>query len=381
MRKSDSNFNPLIKLFAIFSGILFMIVSCDDPNRPQDSERDLDLMIGQMLMIGFRGVDVDETSPIVNDIRAGRVGGVILFDKDVALGYAQRNIVSPEQVEKLNSKLQSYSGTYKLLIAVDQEGGRVARLKTDYGFLQTVTQQYLGTLNNPDTTKFYADRTAETLNNARFNVNFAPVVDLNVNPNSPAIGALERSFSREPHIVISNSEILIKSQKQKKVLSCLKHFPGHGSASADSHLGFTDITNSWSEEELVPYRELIKRNEINMIMTAHVFNSKLDSVYPATLSGSIISGILRGQLGFDGVVVSDDMNMKAISEHYGLEYALEMSIKAGVDVIVFGNNLIYDDEIASKAVNIIKDLVYSGKISKERIKQSYKRIVLLKSKI
>ena len=373
---SIKNYFALLLLIAI----LFMN-SCQDPNQPQDSDRDLEMMIGQMLLIGFRGTEISESSQIASDIKSGRIGGVILFDKDVALGYTQRNIISPEQVKVLNTKLSSYAPIHKLLVAVDQEGGKVARLKPAYGFLPTVSQEYLGTLNNPDTTKFYADRTAQTLKEAIFNLNFAPVVDLNVNPNSPAIGALQRSFSRDPQVVASNSEIIINEQKVQGILSCLKHFPGHGSASADSHLGFTDITNTWIQDELIPYRELVKTGKVQIIMTAHVFNGKLDSVYPATLSTNIITGILRNQIGFKGVVVSDDMNMQAISEHYGLDSAIELSITAGVDILVFGNNLIYDELIAVKAGEIIKNLVKTGKISEARIKESYQRIVTMKNSL
>ena len=373
---SIKNYFALLLLIAI----LFMN-SCQDPNQPQDSDRDLEMMIGQMLLIGFRGTEISESSQIASDIKSGRIGGVILFDKDVALGYTQRNIISPEQVKVLNTKLSSYAPIHKLLVAVDQEGGKVARLKPAYGFLPTVSQEYLGTLNNPDTTKFYADRTAQTLKEAIFNLNFAPVVDLNVNPNSPAIGALQRSFSRDPQVVASNSEIIINEQKVQGILSCLKHFPGHGSASADSHLGFTDITNTWIQDELIPYRELVKTGKVQIIMTAHVFNGKLDSVYPATLSTNIITGILRNQIGFQGVVVSDDMNMQAISEHYGLDIAIELGVIEGVDFLVFGINVIYDYLMEVKAGEIIKNLVKTGKISEARIEESYQRIVVMKNSL
>jgi beta-N-acetylhexosaminidase len=355
--------------------------SCTDPVTPQDSDSDLRLMIGQMIMIGFRGAEVSDTSAIVLDIKSGRVGGVVLFDKDVALGFSQRNIVSAAQVSELNRTLLAKSTKSPLLIAVDQEGGKVARLKPEYGFLPTVSQEYLGTLNNPDSTIFYGNRTAATLEESGFNFNFAPVVDLNVNPKSPAIGAIQRSFSRDPDVVVSNAGILINCLKNKNVLSCLKHFPGHGSASADSHQGFTDVTETWIEEELIPYRKLIEAGKVQAIMTAHVFNAKLDADYPATLSSKIVGGILRNQLKFDGVVISDDMNMKAISENFGLETALEKSINAGIDIVLFGNNLIYDEQIAKRAGDIIFDLVKKGKISKERIKKSYSRIMLLKNNL
>jgi len=366
---------------------LFIIIivtfmnSCTDPVTPQDSDSDLRMMIGQMIMIGFRGTEVSDTSAIVLDIKSGRVGGVVLFDKDVALGYSQRNIVSAAQVSQLNRTLLSKSTKSPLLIAVDQEGGKVARLKPEYGFLPTVSQEYLGTLNNPDSTIFYGNRTAATLQESGFNFNFAPVVDLNVNPKSPAIGAIQRSFSRDPDVVVSNAGILINCLKNKNVLSCLKHFPGHGSASADSHQGFTDVTETWIEDELIPYRKLIEAGKVNAIMTAHVFNAKLDADYPATLSSKIVTGILRNQLKFDGVVISDDMNMKAISENFGLETALEKSINAGIDIVLFGNNLIYDENIAKRAGDIIFDLVKQGKISKERIKKSYNRIMLIKNNL
>jgi beta-N-acetylhexosaminidase len=359
--------------------MIFVLQSCEDPTSPQDSDSNLDMMIGQMILVGFRGTDVNSESQIAQDIKSGRVGGVILFDKDVALGYSSRNIESPEQVEKLNSKLQSFAPLHKLLIAVDQEGGKVARLKPEYGFPETVSQEYLGRIDNYDTTTFYGNRTAQTLKNNKFNLNFAPVVDLNVDSNSPAIGALGRSFSANPDVVTKNAKLIIEAQKQHKILSCLKHFPGHGSASSDSHLGFTDITNTWSESEILPYSNLVKTNSVHLIMTAHVFNEKLDPLYPATLSSNIINGILRNQIGFDGVVVSDDMNMKAISEHFGLETAIELAINAGVDILVFGNNLVYDEQIAIKAGAIIKKLVKEGKIPFSRIKQAYRRIYYMKN--
>ncbi|HRP02343.1 MAG TPA: glycoside hydrolase family 3 N-terminal domain-containing protein [Candidatus Kapabacteria bacterium] len=369
----------MYKLLIFIMIIIIFLNSCSD-NNPVNTPEGLDLeqKIGQMLIIGFRGIDIQSNDPIVKDLEARNIGGVVLFDKDVALNSTKRNIESPEQVKHLISTLTSYSNT-KLLVCVDQEGGKVARLKQQYGFPYNVSQQYLGDLDNIDTSKFYANRTANLLKNLGFNVNFAPVVDLNINPDNPVIGKIERSFSKSPDIVVKHSQILISELQQQGVLSTLKHFPGHGSSNSDSHLGLTDISNTWQSIELEPYRRLINSNFNGMVMTAHIFNSYLDPEYPATLSHKIITGILREQLHYNGVVVSDDMNMGAITQQYGLERAIELSINAGVDILIFANNLVYDENIARKAIDIILDLVRQGKISKERIEESYQRIMKLKS--
>ena len=360
--------------------LILIFISCSNTSEPTNSDVSLDEKIGQMLMIGFRGLEVDTNSQIVKDLMNQLIGGVVLFDRDVALGSNIRNIQSPNQVSNLIQSLNKYS-KQQIFVAVDQEGGKVNRLKMQYGFPYHVSQQYLGNLDNADSTAFYGNQTGKTLYNLGFNVNFAPVVDVNINPESPAIGKIERSFSANPDLVIKHSNILIDNLHQNNVLATLKHFPGHGSAGNDSHTGFTDVTNTWQESELIPYRELIKQNKADFVMTAHIFNSKLDPDYPATLSKKIIDGILRKNLQFDGVVISDDMNMKAITEYYGLESAIELSINAGVDILIFANNLIYDELIAQKAIDIVKEKIKSGKISINRINESYNRIIKLKKKL
>ena len=353
--------------------------SAKDPEKaPEKNEVSLDEMIGQMLLVGFRGMEADAESSIAQDIKSGRVGGIILFDYDVVNREPVRNIQSAKQVEALVKQLQSYS-KIPLLIAIDQEGGRVNRLKTDYGFPPTVSAAYLGKLDNKDSTQAYADRIATTLNNLGINMNFAPVVDLNINPDNPAIGLIERSYSADPMVVTRNAEWAVEAHRQKGVYTALKHFPGHGSAFNDSHLGITDVTKTWQAAELIPYRAMIKTGMIDMIMTAHIFNAKLDSTYPATLSEKVINGLLRKEIGYNGVVISDDLQMKAIADHFGLEEAVKRSLMAGIDILLFGNNLDYDPEIAVKVNKIIKDLVEKGEISKERIQQSYDRIQTLKA--
>ncbi|HPO56884.1 MAG TPA: glycoside hydrolase family 3 N-terminal domain-containing protein [Ignavibacteriaceae bacterium] len=359
---------------------IFTFQSCDNTTEPLPVPApDIDEVIGQMLMVGFRGFDIQQDNFIYRDLTQYKIGGVVLYDRDVTLGTSQRNIQSPEQLRNLVAQLNSISAG-KLLIAIDQEGGRVNRLKTAYGFPPTVSAQYLGNLNNPDSTYGYTYNMAQTIAGVNINLNFAPVVDVNVNPNNPVIGGIERSFSADPNLVVSHAEKYMQAHRNSKVFTCLKHFPGHGSSQTDSHLGFTDVTNTWSNAELIPYRELLKKGIVEMIMTAHIFNANLDSTYPATLSKNIIDGMLRKDLGYDGVVITDDMQMKAITDHYGLEQAVERSLEAGVDIILFSNNSAYDPEIVPKVTGIIKNLIAQGKIEKARLYNSYNRIMNLKRK-
>ena len=341
------------------------------------AEPSLEHKIAQMLIVGFRGTRIAPSDPIVRDIADYGIGGTILFDRDVALAQFGRNITSPQQLTELTGQLRSCAKD-PLFIAVDQEGGKVARLKESYGFPATVTAQSLGTLNDLDVTRAYARSMAATLADNGLNMNFSPVVDLNVNPLSPAIGKLERSFSADPATVQNHSRVMIEAHDQRRIATCIKHFPGHGSATGDSHAGITDVSATWSEIELEPYRALIAQGRCRMVMTAHIFNRRLDPQYPSTLSYPTITGILRQRLGYDGVVVTDDMQMGAIIAEYSFETAVEKAIMAGIDIIMFANNLAYDPDIAPKVIALVSRLVAAGSIPVERIHASYRRIMALK---
>ncbi|MBW2557804.1 MAG: glycoside hydrolase family 3 protein [Deltaproteobacteria bacterium] len=340
----------------------------------------LDVKIGQMIMIGFRGLTVNDKSPVIADIKKMKIGGVILFDYDVPSQSPVRNIESPGQVRFLVSTLQGVS-SIPLFIAIDQEGGKVNRLKEKFGFPPTVSEGYLGGIDDPEVTKKYAERTADTLAGLGINLNFAPVVDLNINPDNPVIGRMERSFSADPEVVIRRSMVTIDAFHTHGILSAIKHFPGHGSSTADSHKGFVDVTESWSPDELKPFGAIIQSGGCDMVMTAHIFNARLDPLWPATLSHRIIGKILRDDMGFNGVVVSDDMQMNAIRSFYGLEIAIKMAIGAGCDILVFANNSIFDENIAARAIDVIKKLVADGEIKNKRIDESYSRIMELKEKL
>jgi beta-N-acetylhexosaminidase len=336
--------------------------------------------IGQMLLAGFRGYEFKASEPIAHDLEERNLGAVILFDKEMAdPSLAGRNIQSPGQVRALAQSLQGHAAT-SIWIAIDQEGGRVNRLKPDYGFPPSLSHEELGALNDPAQTFAHAETTARTLAGLGINFNLAPVVDLDAAPDNPIIKGKRRSFSSDPEIVARHALAFCQAHHRHGVLTCAKHFPGHGSARGDTHLGLVDVTSCWTERELIPFQRLIDAGECHAIMTAHVFNARLDTDRPATLSASILQGILRQRLGFEGVVLSDDMEMKAISGHYGLEQAMQYGIEAGLDVLCFGNNMNFDPHIVEKAADIIHRLVTTGEISETRINQSFQRIQKLKEK-
>ncbi len=350
--------------------------ACPDappPPRPDP----LDVWIGQMLVVGFRGTELAPDDPFLAQIRDLHLGGVILFDYDVPSKNPVRNIVSAEQVRRLTAQLQS-AAEIPLFVAVDQEGGRIARLKASRGFPATLSQAELGRLDDEQATRRNARAIAETLRDLGFNLNFAPVLDLALNPESPIIAKLERSYGVDPAKVARHARWTIEEFHNAGVLSCVKHFPGHGSSRGDSHLGLPDVTADWTPLELEPFQTLIREGLPDMVMTAHLFNADWDAERPATLSPAVIRGALRTRLGFRGVVVSDDMQMGAIVQNYSFEKGIEMALKAGVDILAIGNNQRYDPDAAPKAVAVVRDLVRRGVVPRGRILRSYLRISRLK---
>jgi beta-N-acetylhexosaminidase len=337
----------------------------------------LDVKIGQMLMVGFRGLHATDDLPMIAELRDYGPGGVVLFDYDVPTSTPLRNIESPDQVRGLIAGLQAASPV-PLLVAVDQEGGRVARLKEARGFPPSISARELGAANDVERTRQAAATIAQTLRDLGFNLNFAPVVDLDINPANPIIGGIERSFSADPAVVVEQAGAFIRAHHEQGVMCTLKHFPGHGSSAADSHLGLVDVTATWSQVELEPYRALIASGDADAVMTAHVFNATLDPEYPATLSKPTIDGILREQLGYDGVVFCDDIQMGAIREQYGYETAVERAILAGVDMLTIGNNIVFEEGIGARTFAIIRRAVEEGRIDATRIDQAYRRIQALK---
>lgn len=337
-----------------------------------------DRKIGQMLMAGFRGLSVVGADPLATSIASGRLGNVVLFESDGSGGL--RNVESAAQVAGLDAALQEFAPGV-MLIAADEEGGKVARFDPRHGFPATVSEQYLGSEDDIALTAEYAGGMASVLAAAGVNLNLAPVVDLDVNPANPVIGSLGRSFSADPEVVTRQALAFIDAHREHGVLCTLKHFPGHGSSAADSHLGFVDVTDTWSRVELEPFRNIIAAGKADAIMTAHIFNATLDADYPATLSQKTIDGLLRGELRYDGVVLTDDMQMGAISQYYGFEQAIELAINAGADIISIANTTVYRPDAHERAFAAIAEAVQAGRIASNRIEQSYTRIMRLKGRL
>jgi beta-N-acetylhexosaminidase len=338
--------------------------------------------IGQLLLLGFKGRSGADTALIVRDLREHAIGSVILFDIDMTgtIDSGQpgsRNITSPAQVRELVAHLQAHA-RLPLLVAIDQEGGRVNRLKPDYGFPASLSHEELGARDDLAFTREQAAATARTLASLGINWNLAPVVDLDANPQNPIIKGKRRSFAADADKVVRHAGAFVDGHRAHGVLTCLKHFPGHGSAAGDTHLGFVDVTPTWHERELTPFARLIADGRCDAVMSAHVFHAGLDPARPSTLSHAVITGLLREKLGFTGVVVSDDLEMKAISSRYGLEQSIPAALNAGVDLLCFGNNLAYDPDIAAKAVAIIERAVREGRVPESRVEDSCERVLALK---
>ncbi len=345
------------------------------PRDPRNSEPSLRRMIGQMILVGFPGTRPDEDWPlrIRQMIHDGRVGGVVLFST---------NIVAPSQVRALNASLQSANADLPPFICIDQEGGAIQRLTKAKGFVglpgaAAVARMSLDQAYALDT------RAARELAGLGFNVNFGPVVDLNVNPTSPTIGRRGRSYAADPDMVILYARQFIAAHAQAGVLTAAKHFPGHGSARTDPHSDVVDISKTWQEDELLPYRNLIGGRLLDMIMVGHLIApgfSDSDET-PASLSRRAIEDGLRTRLGFDGLVITDDLNMAAIRKRYSTEQAAVMAVAAGADLLIVANNGRPDPTVAERIIDAIAEAVAEGRILTAQVRRAYNLIVLAKLKL
>jgi beta-N-acetylhexosaminidase len=327
----------------------------------------------RLLMVGFRGFTIGPDDPITKALEAG-LGGVILFDRDLVT--KTRNIESPAQLSELTAALRSAAAAH-LIVAIDQEGGQVSRLNPAQGFPATRSQAEIGASGDPEQA-FQAGQTmGATLAAAGIDLDLAPVVDVNVNPTNPAIGALGRSFSADPAVVATMAEAEIHGLHEHGVRAAIKHFPGLGSASANTDFNHVDVTGTWIEAELVPFETLIADGLPDAVMTGHIVNDRLDPGVPASLSVATVEGLLRGQLGWSGAVMTDDLGAEAIAASYSQADAVALALEAGNDLLLFANQTTYDPNLAFELVDTIVDLVTSGRIDEARIDQSIERLEAL----
>ncbi|HHH37811.1 MAG TPA: glycosyl hydrolase [Epsilonproteobacteria bacterium] len=342
----------------------------------------LEKMAGNMLMVGFHGTSAKAGSQICEDIRRYNLAGVILFDFNPVDKSKPKNIASKTQLKQLTGELQACSRDHKLLIAVDQEGGRVQRLKSKYGFygkypkaIDMLSLSYRGIRDT-------YSKMARELRSVGVNYDLAPVVDLAINPKNMVIYGLGRSFGSTPKEVVYCASIFVQNMRSEGIVTALKHFPGHGSSTGDTHKGFVDVTAQWKKSELIPYRTMIRQGRVDTVMVAHVFNKNIDASYPATLSQKTVNGLLRQKLGFQGAVITDDLQMGAISKKYGLKNTIKLAVNAGDDILLFGNQLDPNKTVSTKKlVDTMIALVKSGEIKLGAIKKANARVNKLKKRL
>ncbi len=334
----------------------------------------LDKEIANMFILGFYGTSANSNTKIYNDICNKGLGGVILFQKNPIKRGSAKNFTNLNNLKKLTTNLKSCNT--KPLIAVDQEGGFVQRVKLNKIYPKASNIAKMG----EDYAKNIYYQMAKELNYLGINLNFAPVADLALNPKNKVIVKWGRSYGSNPNIVTKYDKIFINQMHKFNIATSLKHFPGHGSSLGDTHKGFVDVTNLWKNIELKPYINL--KNSTDTIMVAHIFNKKLDSLYPASLSKRVITNLLREKIGFRGVIVSDDLQMGAIAKHYSLKKRVELSINAGVDIMLFANQVNPKSVISiDKLIKITRELLKEKKISEISIKEANQRINNLKQRL
>jgi len=320
--------------------------------------------IGQMLMIGFVGTSPKdhEAARARAAIAAGRLGGVILFAD---------NVVGPAQLARLTAALRDAGGAVPPFIAVDQEGGSIQRLTRRKGFRPLPSARTMAGKPVCEAYELYR-RTAEELAAMNINVNFGPVVDLDINPRNPAIGQKGRSYGRDPARVAAYAGAFIEAHLSAGVLAAAKHFPGHGSAVHDPHVAIVDIRDVWEPEELLPFRALIAGQALPMVMVGHLIHPRFsDGDRPTSLSRRAITEELRAGLGFAGLVVTDDLGMDAVTQRYRPEEAAVMAIRAGADLLIFAHGESKHAGSTDRIVAAVAGAVAAGRLPVSRIEESY----------
>lgn len=344
--------------------------------KQKSPEVSLERKIGQMLIFGFAGTKPGQKWPVQIHkwLKRGQIGGVILFE---------HNIVSPAKVRRLTSYFKSASPSLVPFIAVDQEGGRVQRLGKRNGFFDTPSAADLVDRNDSKFAYRAYLRMARAVADAGFNVNFGPVADLDVNPKNTVITGLKRSYGSDPKQVIKYASLFVRAHREAGVLTAAKHFPGHGSSSVDTHKDFADITKTWTKKELVPFAKLAQPGQVDMVMVGHLYHTRFSSVAgePASLSKKAIQGELRKRLKFTGLVITDDLEMKAISKYYGYGEAIVRAISAGNDLVILSNHTKPEQKTAGRAIAAVVKAVREKRISMAQINSAYARIVAAKRRL
>lgn len=337
----------------------------------------LEQMAGQMIIVGFEGTTADSAGveAVRSELAAGRLGGVM---------YLKKNVASLDAVRQMNAAFRAAAPELPPFITLDQEGGAVERLTADVGFAEIDNAATIARRNSAERAEAIYATMAAGIAELGFSVNFGPVADLNTNADNQIIARFGRAFSADPAVVTAYDAAFIRAHRAAGLVTALKHFPGHGSSSADSHEGFVDITQTWDATELEPYRTLVADGLADMVMIGHLYHADYaegDGETPSSLSPRWIGGVLRGELGFDGVVISDDLEMGAIRDHFSLEETVTRAVRAGMDILLFSNTAKYRPGLSQEVLAILLAEAEADPAFAARIEQSYRRIVALKARI
>ncbi|MEZ5828501.1 MAG: glycoside hydrolase family 3 N-terminal domain-containing protein [Hyphomicrobiales bacterium] len=373
---------PAIRLLCV-AVIALCVAGAASPEAepgPSCGTPSLDRMVGQMIMVGFPG-DTEKDQGVIavrQQIADGVIGGIVLFPE---------NISSPKQLKTLIAYLRNARSKPVPFIAVDQEGGKVQRLTRWNGhkyFPSASSVARNPSYAAPDAARrLYAEMAAE-LADAGFNMNLGPVVDLNLNPSNPVIGARGRSFGSDPDTVTALATAFIQAHRAANIVTVAKHFPGHGSSRVDSHKALPDISSTWHAVELQPYQRLAKAGLLDAVMVGHLYHPRFSDreKLPTSLSAKTIAALRdKSWINFDGVVMSDDMEMGAVRNDFTLDERVVKAINAGTDLLVFSNVQSGDPDLGVRVHAAIVQAICEGRIARARIEQAYGKIMLLKRRL
>jgi beta-N-acetylhexosaminidase len=363
-KPTDTTPNPEVHHISVVS-LIKEPVQLDQPVSEILVQMTLKEKIGQMIIAGIKNTTA--TKNTLSLINYHKVGGIIFYAENIE--DSKQTLKLLNQLKEVNEK-----NALPLFLGIDQEGGRISRLPKE--IINLPSNEEIGKMDNPDFSYDIGSLLGKELNAFGFNMDFAPVMDVNSNPDNPIIG--NRSYGNDPDLVSKLGIQTMKGIQSQNVISVIKHFPGHGDTAVDSHLKLPIVhksLNELNELELIPFKQAIA-NGADVVMIAHILIPKLDQKFPSSMSKPIITDLLRNQLGFDGVVITDDMTMKAITDNYDIGSSSVQSVKAGSDLILVAHNYY---KIVS-IVEAIEKAVNAGEISEERINESVERILNLKKK-
>ncbi|HEY8279062.1 MAG TPA: beta-N-acetylhexosaminidase [Bdellovibrionota bacterium] len=327
---------------------------------------ELEAKLAQMFIVGLPGTEL--ARPSQEFLEEYRPGGVIYFG---------HNYETPALMAEMSESIQDTrdrSRNLPLFVSIDHEGGRVFRFRKPFTHFPESAQ--LGEIASPKLAFLVAEVMANELKAVGINLNYHPICDIHTRPSNPVIG--KRAFSSDEDVVSRMASAMVRGFIAKRMVACVKHFPGHGDTTVDSHVDLPKVDVSWDvlmKRELRPFVKVIK-SRVDMIMTAHILNNALDPLYPATLSYSTVTNGLRKDLRYNKLIISDDMTMDAVAKNFGEEDMIALAINAGVDILLYKT-----EEKGRQAMDVARKFLASGRIKAEQVEASYARIKEVKDRM